>query len=138
MKRLSNIGDRILKIIESRDITKTEFANILNVTQPYISKIVNKGSIPSDRLIEDICEKFKIDENWLRTGEGEMERKRLPTEEVAEYVEDLLEYDGVGNPFYDMIIEMMKSYKEMDEKSKITIRNYFDSVKKGIEKKKEG
>ena len=135
---MSTISERILRIIEEKDITRTEFANILNVTQPYVSKIINKGCIPSDRLIEDICEKFIVSESWLRTGEGDMYRKQLPTEEVAEYVEDLLDYDGSGNPFYDMIIEMMKAYKGMDEKSQFTIRNYFGTIKEGMEKKKEG
>ena len=51
------------------------------------------------------------------------------------YVEDLLEYDGHGNPFYDMIIEMMKKYQELDEKSKTVIREYFKSVGSGLKRK---
>ena len=49
----------------------------------------------------------------------------------------MLEYDGVGNPFYDIIIEMMKKYQEMDEKSKLVIREYFKSVGSGLNKKGE-
>ena len=62
---------------------------------------------------------------------------KQPSDEVGHYVEDLLEYDGVGNPFYDIIIEMMKKYQEMDEKSKLVIREYFKSVGSGLNKKGE-
>nr|DAF02366.1 MAG TPA: helix-turn-helix domain protein [Caudoviricetes sp.] len=66
------MSDRILAIINSLDISKSEFANALKVTPAYISKLINKGTIPSDRLIDDICEKYKVNEEWLRTGKGEM------------------------------------------------------------------
>ena len=130
--------DRIRQLRKELGISQVDFGNKIGVKQGSIAGYETGARIPLDAVINSICREFNVNEEWLRDGVGEMFKKRLPTEEVAEYVEDLLEYDGVGNPFYDMIIEMMKSYKEMDEKSKITIRNYFDSVKKGIEKKKEG
>ena len=52
-------------------------------------------------------------------------------------VEDLLEYDGNGNAFYDAIIEMMKTYHSLDDKSKTVIREYFKSVADGIKNKEE-
>ena len=65
-------GERIENLIKQLGITKTKFAEKLSVSQPYISKIIISGYVPSDRLIEDICEKFNANEKWLRTGEGEM------------------------------------------------------------------
>lgn len=66
-----------------------------------------------------------------------MFKERSPSEEVGYYVEELLEYDGNGNPFYDMIIEMMKKYSELDDKSKTVIREYFRGVADGIHKEKQ-
>ena len=66
-----------------------------------------------------------------------MFRQLLPTDEVAVYVEDLLEYDGHGNAFYDMIIEMMKAYHGIDDKSKTVIRDYFGMIRESIKEKKE-
>lgn len=63
------MGERISLLIEKLGITKTAFADKLNITQPYVSKLLKTGK-PSDRLIEDICEKFNVNEDWLRTGEG--------------------------------------------------------------------
>lgn len=129
-----NISDRILEIIEKRNLTKTEFASRLNVTQPYISKIVNKGAVPSDRLIEDICEKFNVNEEWLRTGKGEMRKEMPELDEIAIYVEELL--GSEDNPFFDMIIAMMKSYHELDDSSKRVMLEFFRNAKKNLENKR--
>lgn len=59
--------ERIAFLIEKLGITKTAFAQKLNITQPYVSKLLKTGN-PSDRLIEDICEKFEVNEDWLRNG----------------------------------------------------------------------
>ena len=83
---MNSLSNRILEILEKKGVTRTEFAENLNVTQPYISKIINKGSIPSDRLIEDICQKFNIDEKWLRTGIGKMEPEITKDELIAEFI----------------------------------------------------
>ena len=52
--------------------------------------------------------------------------------EVGYYVEELLE-DYRDNPFYDMIIDMMKTYAELDDKSKKVIRDcakkFRDNIK---------
>lgn len=72
---MSTITERIMEIVEAEKINKSEFARRINVTPAYISKLgKNPNAIPSDRTISDICEKFKINELWLRTGEGEMKR----------------------------------------------------------------
>ena len=57
---MNDLSDRILILLNVEQISRTEFAKMLNVTQAYVSKMINKGAIPSDRLIEDICEKFNV------------------------------------------------------------------------------
>ncbi|MBP1924635.1 transcriptional regulator with XRE-family HTH domain [Sedimentibacter acidaminivorans] len=66
--------DQIKKIMEVRNLKQVEFATLIKVDQSYISKILSKKQdfVPSDRLIDDICTTFKVREEWLRTGEGEM------------------------------------------------------------------
>ena len=85
-------GERIENLIKQLGITKTKFAEKLSVSQPYISKIIISGYVPSDRLIEDICEKFNANEKWLRTGdmlnEEEPSYKRRLIEALAELSTD--------------------------------------------------
>lgn len=79
---METINDRIGTIIEALDTTKTAFAESLNVTQQYISKLTKTG-VPSIRLIEDICKKHGINEIWLRTGEGNMFSKISPDDRYS-------------------------------------------------------
>ena len=83
-------GERIENLIKQLGITKTKFAEKLSVSQPYISKIIISGYVPSDRLIEDICEKFNANEKWLRTGEGEMFIRKTISETIADFMVDML------------------------------------------------
>ena len=81
-------GERIENLIKQLGITKTKFAEKLSVSQPYISKIIISGYVPSDRLIEDICEKFNANEKWLRTGEMFIRKTRSET--IADFMVDML------------------------------------------------
>lgn len=90
---MQTINDRIQIILEQSKMTRSAFGKALKVSQQYISKLIKTGN-PSDRLIEDICEKIfiggkKINENWLRTGEGDMFLTLDRKEEIAQLTADL-------------------------------------------------
>lgn len=69
---MSTINERIAAVVKASGMTKTAFAEKINVSQPHVSRMVSGESIPSDRTISDICRVFGVSEDWLRTGEGEM------------------------------------------------------------------
>lgn len=126
--------DRIKQLRNTLGLTQEKFAERLGVKRNTIATYEIGRNEPIDAVISLMCREFNVNEDWLRNGEGEMFRERSPSEEVGYYVEELLEYEGHGNPLYDMIIEMMKTYTELDEKSQAVIRNYFQSVADGIHK----
>ena len=129
-------GERVRELRKTLDYTLDKFGGKLGVQKAAISKIEKGENNLTDQMILSICREFNVNEEWLRNGNGDMFKK--PSDEVGYYVEELLEYDGHGNPFYDMIIEMMKKYQGMDEKSKTVIREYFRSVRDGLNEKEEG
>ena len=131
------MNERLKELRKILKLTQQEFADRLNIKRGAIANYEIGRNAPIDAVISLICKEFSVNEDWLRTGEGEMFKERSTSEEIGYYVEDLLEYDGQGNPFYDMIIEMMKTYVELDEKSQAVIRSYFQSVSDGIHKKEE-
>lgn len=67
-----NIGNRIKKIRKELDLTQTEFGSQIGTVQNTITGYENGRRNPSAPVITLICEKFNINEEWLRTGEGEM------------------------------------------------------------------
>ena len=130
-------GERVKQIRKNKGMTLEKFGEKVGVTKQTVSRIENGVNALTEQMLLSICREFNVNEAWLRNGEGEMFKERSPSEEVGYYVEDLLEYDGNGNPFYDMIIEMMKKYSELDDKSKAVIREYFRGVADGIHKEKQ-
>lgn len=69
---MGTIGDRIKEIRNDIGYTQEKFASELNLKQQTIAVFEIGKRNPSDRTISDICDKFGINEFWLRTGEGQM------------------------------------------------------------------
>lgn len=88
---MQSIAERIMMVVEKNGNNKSEFARRINVTPAYISKLSkNPNSVPSDRTILDICREFDVNEEWLRTGKGEMFRKLSRSDEIAAFFGDVL------------------------------------------------
>lgn len=77
--------DRINFLIQELNISKTKFAERLNISQGYTSQLCSGAREPSDRTITDICREFGCDEIWLRTGEGEPFRQETRQEAIMRF-----------------------------------------------------
>lgn len=111
---MSTINERIAACIKESGLTKTAFAEKLGVTQPFVSKLCKGISVPSDRTIRDIADKFNINETWLRTGEGEMLKQMTPDEELAQFFASL---SFGGDSFQKRLISAMSRLDEDDWKT---------------------
>ena len=87
---MQTIGDRISLVIKRSGLTKTKFADQLNVSAAYISQMCSGARFPSDRTIADICREFNVSEAWLRDGVGDMDVKRTMNQELALMVNELM------------------------------------------------
>ena len=83
---MDNINSRICRLITELSMTKTSFAKALNLSQPFVSNICAGASQPSERTILDICREFNVNEQWLRSGEGDMFLRLSRNDEIAAYV----------------------------------------------------
>lgn len=83
---MDNINSRICRLITELSMTKTSFAKALNLSQPFVSQICTGYSQPSERTILDICREFNVNEQWLRSGEGDMFLRLSRNDEIAAYV----------------------------------------------------
>lgn len=107
------INKRVRILRKDLGLTLEKFGERLGVTKVAISNIENGNRNVTEQMIKAICREFSISEDWLRTGDGDMYE---PIEdETAVIVSELLEK---SNPFYDIIKGIMKTYLELDEKSK--------------------
>lgn len=64
--------NRLKKLRKELGLNQTEFANRLGLTQSTIT-LLEHGKTPiTDKHIKPICSVFNVNENWFKTGEGQM------------------------------------------------------------------
>lgn len=67
-----NIGDRMKKLRKALDLTQTAFATRIGSVQNTVTGYESGRRNPSAPVISLICREFGVNEEWLRTGNGEM------------------------------------------------------------------
>lgn len=66
------VFERLKYIRKTLNLTQKNFAKEIGMSQSGYGQIEIGDRPISDRLIKSICMAFNVNENWLRTGEGEM------------------------------------------------------------------
>lgn len=102
---MNNFAERISSLLSALAIKQATFAERLNLSQSYVSRIIAGEKIPSDRVILDICAKFNVNETWLRTGQGEMFVPKTRDEEIAEFMGDVM--SGASDDFRRRFIAVL-------------------------------
>ena len=66
------IGERIKEVRKALGMNQTDFAARLGSVQNTITGYETWRRVPSNQVIASICREFRVNEEWLRTGAGEM------------------------------------------------------------------
>ena len=96
-------GERVKEVRKFKKMSMEQFGERLGVQKSAISKIEKGDRSLTEQMLKAICREFNINEEWLRTGDGEMPQKLSEDEEIADLVSDVLE-DGKNNAFYGIIL----------------------------------
>lgn len=104
------MNNRIVQLRKSRGWTQDKFAEEMGISKNYVSLIENGKKIPGERLVADICREFNVNEAWIRTGEGEPTIKRTRNQEIASFMNDVM--DLPDEEFKKRLIEALSKLKE--------------------------
>lgn len=66
------ISKRIKELRRALNMTQTEFSKALGLTQGHMTSIENGKRNITGRTVMSICRTYNVNEEWLRSGEGEM------------------------------------------------------------------
>lgn len=124
---MSTINERIAAVVKASGMTKTAFAEKINVSQPHVSRMVSGESIPSDRTISDICRVFGVSETWLRTGEGEMRLNLDRTEELKTIFGDIMASD-------DAKARLVKAFAMLPDEAYPKLEEYIKKIAQELSK----
>lgn len=84
------IAERFKHVRKAVGYTQQRMADTLGLKQNTIATYEMGRSELSDRTIKDVCQIFNVNEQWLRTGEGEMFKSLSRDEEVAKFFGEML------------------------------------------------
>ena len=88
------MNERIKKLRKSLDLTQQCFADRIGVKRNTIANYEIGRNEPVDSVLSLICREFRVNEHWLRTGEGEMFLPKSRNEELLAFVEQLAGSDS--------------------------------------------
>ena len=93
--------ERIKLIRKYYGLNQTQFAEKLGLSRNHIAQVeTGKGKF-SERTIKDICRIWNVNEDWLKSGEGEMFLSH--NAQVSELLADVVK----GNePFLESFIDV--------------------------------
>lgn len=110
---MNEITGRVREIFEKSGKSQSDLARSLNVTPAYIWKLLNKDdAVPSERLIDDICEKYHVRKEWLLYGIGDPDEPLNRKEEIARLTADL--FKGQKNSFRERLILALSRLDESE------------------------
>lgn len=105
------IFERIRLIRKALSLKQGEFARRIGLTQTALSMIELGKTVFSDKNIKLICATFAVDEEWLRTGKGEMFGTMSPYEK-----ELLTVFNKLTPDTQEFILEMAQNLLDRQEK----------------------
>ena len=81
---------RFKELRKALDIKQGDFAKELAISQGHASDIENGRKAVSNRIIEILSLKYSVNEEWLRTGNGDMFVPMTRSETIAKFAGELL------------------------------------------------
>lgn len=104
--------DRMRKLRKQLDLTQQEFADRIGMKRNTVANYETGRNEPSAAVISLICREFNVNENWLRSGEGEMFCK-LETNDIVAKATRLL---GEKDPMFEAFVETYSTLSPSDRK----------------------
>lgn len=84
------MNERIKDLRKALGLTQQEFADRLGIKRGAVANYEIGRNTPIDSVIILLCREFRVNEMWLRTGEGEMFQSVDREKEIAAFVASVL------------------------------------------------
>lgn len=107
-----NIGERIRHLRKNElKMTQDDFASKIDISRSNIGNIEIGRIAVTERTIASICREFNVNEEWLRTGEGDMFLPLTKNQLITEFAADLVMED---NTFKKRLFEALAQLNESE------------------------
>ena len=126
------MNERIKFIREHFELTQDESGKRIGSARNTIANYENGNRNPSNSVLKSICREFGVNEDWLRTGEGEMFEQLTDQQKLMKYTAMILK--GEDSVVVAAIQALIVTYEQLDPASKATLEKialqYIENLKK--------
>lgn len=111
--------DRIKKIRKALGLSGEKFGENIGLKRSSISQLETGTNNPTDQVIKSICLAYNVNEDWLRTGNGEM---------FIETKDSFL--DSISKQFNleELDVKILESYIDLPPEKRQVIKDYLKSL----------
>ncbi len=105
------MNERIKELRNMLNLTQQEFADKIGTGRGNIAGYETGKRSPSEAVISLICQKFSVNESWLRKGEGEIFIQLTRNQQITDFLGDLIKEEGT---FKKRLIDALCKLDEKD------------------------
>ena len=132
---LDSKNDRLRRLRNALDLNQTEFGQLIDASQNYLSSMEKGHRDVTEKIVRIVClqnwDGRKVNEAWLRTGEGGDENmfiKEVPNDEYMAYA------TLIGNGANDRIKEAIIKYGRLTPENKKIIDDALELLVQMLKK----
>ena len=116
------MNERIKELRLKLGLSQEDFGRRLGVGRGAITNIELNKVEPKPLFVDLICEQFRVNKEWLETGDGPMLADALPEDELATI------WAQIKTPDDDLIKAIIKSYWQLNDSDKAAVRKMVDKM----------
>lgn len=119
------INERFKVLRKTLKLTQEELGLRLNMSKSNISRIEKGKNSVTDRIINDLCREFNVNEHWLRERTGEM----FCTTNNKFSLDDYLNKKGLNNEDKEIFKKIADVYVKInDDERKNFVKSLIDTI----------
>lgn len=126
------MNERIRLLRKELGLNQSDFGNKIGVKQGTVAGYESGARTPLDAVVSSICREFDVNEEWLRTGEGEMFEQMTEQQKLLKYTGMLLK--DKDSAIVNAIQSFIVTYEQLDDTSKATLekiaQQFIENLKK--------
>lgn len=122
------MNERIRQVRLALKLSQEEFGERLGVGRGAITNIELDKVVPKPLFVSLLCREFNVNEEWLRTGEGEMFLSLAPETELARIFAEI-QFSGD-----DTIRAIIRTYWGLSDGDKAVVRRIITTLADQIKK----
>lgn len=110
---MNEMNERFRLVRQDKGLSQTDFGKPLGLSRDEVKNIEHGKTTVKELTIPIMCREFNINEEWLRTGEGEMYVLQTKRQQLASFLGEVMYDDGVKSRIISALSTLPVEYWEI-------------------------